>query len=80
MYARRKGRAWFIAVMNGEHQEKTITINFSFLKPGNYRLMKMEDDKEKQAGVVVHTEMVKAKATMTINLNPEGGFVARIEK
>ncbi len=40
----------------------------------------MEDDKEKQANALFENVVVTPKSSFIINLNPEGGFVGRLEK
>ena len=56
IYARRKGSTWFVAAMNGEHVSKTINVDLSFLKKGNYELHLIKDEKDKQAAVLLETK------------------------
>lgn len=80
LYARRKGNVWFLAAMNGVHEPKAITVDLSFLKAGNYALSVMKDEAEKQAAAQFEASTVNAKSKITINLNPEGGFIGRFTK
>lgn len=41
-FARRKGRDWFIGVVNG-NEARPFPIDLKFLPPGNYRIDKMAD-------------------------------------
>ena len=80
LYARRNGTTWFVAAMNGVHEPKTVNVNLSFLKKGNYKLSLMKDDKDKQANAIFENAAVTSKSPLTITLNGEGGFVGRFEK
>ena len=80
IFARRKGNKWFLAAMNGEHQAKSIKINLSFLGKGNYKFSTITDDAAKQANALLATSVVSGGSAITINLNPEGGFVGSFEK
>ncbi|MBC8053407.1 MAG: glycoside hydrolase family 97 catalytic domain-containing protein [Sphingobacteriaceae bacterium] len=79
IYARRKGDTWFLAAMNGEDKAKSITVDLSaFLKTGSYNISSVKDDKNKQAGAELEEARVVSPSVLTINLNPSGGYVGRI--
>ncbi|MBC7912544.1 MAG: glycoside hydrolase family 97 catalytic domain-containing protein [Pyrinomonadaceae bacterium] len=80
IYARRKGDTWFIAGVNGVHAEKSLKIDLSFLKKGNYSLTLMRDDKAKQPAAMLENLKVASGSTITIDLNPKGGFAGRFDK
>ena len=80
LYARRKGDTWFLAALNGEHQQKSIMVNLSFLKKGAYKLSAMEDVQDKQATAIIENIKLSSLSPYTINLNPEGGFVGRFDR
>ena len=79
LYARRKGTTWFIGVMNGLNETKTVTLDLSFLK-GKYTLYAVKDDKNKQNNALLQEEKISGKAAITISLNANGGYAARLEK
>ena len=80
LYARRKGDTWFLAALNGEHQQKSIMVNLSFLKKGAYKLFAMKDVKDKQSDAIIENIKTATQSRYTINLNPEGGFVGRFDR
>jgi len=78
-FARRSGPRWFVAVMNGG-EAKTVTIPLSFLGGGNYRALAARDVKDQADAVKVEDILsIKASDSLSIELRPAGGFVARIE-
>ncbi len=80
VYARRKGETWFVAAMNGVHESKNLKLNLSFLGNGAYTLSSMKDDEDKQAGAVFDEAGVSAQSSITLRLNPEGGYIGRFDK
>jgi alpha-glucosidase len=81
IYARRKGDTWHLAAMNGTKQAKTLSVDLSsFLKKGSYNLAAIKDDKDKQANAVLESKKVTANSSLTIMLNPTGGYVGRFSK
>lgn len=79
LFARRKGTTWFVAAMNGTAESKTINVDLSFLK-GNYKSSLIKDDKDKQDNAIVENSTVSANSKITIVLNANGGYVARLTK
>jgi alpha-glucosidase len=67
--ARRTGNRWIVVGLNGEAQEKKITIDLSFIKAskGNCII----DSAEQK---VIQQEIVPGNNT-SITLQPNGGFV-----
>jgi hypothetical protein len=57
-----------------------VIVDLSFLKKGSYQLFSMKDDKASQAIAVMENATVKAGSKITVELNPEGGFVGRFDK
>jgi alpha-glucosidase len=79
IYARRKGSTWFLAAMNGENKEKTLTVDLSsFLKKGDYNISSVRDNKEKQAAADLDNVKLSSTSVVTLTLNPSGGYVGRI--
>ncbi|MDA3880339.1 MAG: glycoside hydrolase family 97 C-terminal domain-containing protein [Prolixibacteraceae bacterium] len=80
VYARRHGNEWFLAVMNGIHEKQTLLIDLSFLGRGQHVLHAIKDDETKQDSGIPYDIEVNSKSNLTVNLNPEGGFIGRFEK
>jgi len=80
VYARRHGNEWFLAAINGIHKKQTLLIDLSFLGRGKYVLHAIKDDETKQASGIPYDIEVNSKSNLTVNLNPEGGFIGRFEK
>lgn len=80
LFARRKGNQWFLAGLNGIHEPQTIAVDLSFLGKGQYQLSAIKDDTAKQASGEKFSKKVNAKTTININLNPEGGFMGKLDK
>ncbi|QNK61828.1 glycoside hydrolase family 97 catalytic domain-containing protein [Pedobacter sp. PAMC26386] len=79
-YARRKGKVWYLAAMNGLSTTQTIKPDLSFLGNGKYKLSAVMDDKEKQDHVLLENTTISAKSALTIKLNAEGGYVGRFNQ
>ena len=78
VFARRKGRTWFLAIMNGVKQQK-IRIPLYFLK-GNYKALMAKDDANNSASIIMEHSSYSSKDSIELNLVPGGGFVARFSK
>lgn len=69
--ARRKGKKWFIAGMNGEHTRTLVQLDLSFLK--GKKAVLLQDDADK---LLIQKEIVApVNRTLPVFLNPNGGFV-----
>lgn len=77
--ARRSGKQWFIAVMNGA-DATTLDIPLAFLGPGTWKATQLRDAKDKpdawdrEDGQVTHTDHIH------LELAPRGGFVGWIQR
>jgi alpha-glucosidase len=80
LLARRKGSQWFIAGLNGVHEAKSMTLDLSFLGKGKYQMTAIKDNLLKQAWGGKISTAVNAKSILHISLNPEGGFIAKLDK
>jgi alpha-glucosidase len=76
-FARRHGRDWFIAVVNGAGA-RTIQVAPAFLGRGRYSSLIARDDPANAAAVRVERGEVRAQDTIAIELREGGGFVARL--
>jgi alpha-glucosidase len=77
VFARRKGRDWFVAGLNGAGT-RTVTVNPSFLGNEKYTATVARDDPANPAAVKVETVPVTAASPLTFELREGGGFVARL--
>lgn len=71
-YARRKGKEWWIGVMNGD-KEREIEIPLDFLKKKKQAVF-LHDGKE-LASVVREEREVSKKEVLKVKLRAGGGFV-----
>ncbi|PYR77399.1 MAG: glycoside hydrolase, partial [Acidobacteria bacterium] len=76
-FARRHGREWFVAVLNGA-TARTITVPAKFLTPGRYAASFVRDDPDNAAAVRVERGAVTPGDTLTIDLRAGGGFIVRL--
>jgi alpha-glucosidase len=74
-YARRKGNAWFVAVMNGVEPKK-IKISLKFLN-GNYKALMAKDDGANPASVIMESKNYSDKDVIELDLVSGGGYIAR---
>ena len=78
VYARRKGNAWFLAVMNGVGA-RSIKIPLTFLK-GNYKALIAKDNAADSASIIMNEASYSSKDVIELNLVSGGGFIARFSK
>jgi alpha-glucosidase len=78
-FAKRKGKDWFIAVMNGE-KAREIEIDLSFLKCGKYKMLAYKDAAEKLDDCVKEEANVACKDKIKVSLRSGGGYVAKLTK
>ena len=80
--ARRKGETWFVGAMTN-WTPRELTINFSFLKPGNYQAEIFRDGINADRDATDYKKeviTVKSGDKLKVKLMNGGGWVARIEK
>jgi len=63
-------------VLNGRHA-KALRLKANFLKEGTWNAFIASDDPACQENILTEKQVVKANEQMMINLNKEGGYVAR---
>jgi hypothetical protein len=75
--ARRSGSDWYVAGINGQSQPQDVTLDFSFLDdiPSIMTLIQDGDDR---VSFDTTPANVDSSAPMTITMQAEGGFVARL--
>ena len=75
--ARKKDGRWFVAGINGEDVDKTISLDLSFL-PKNCKVRLLQMDGTSRNEVVEKT--MTAKKSLEIHLNGYDGFVLYLDK
>jgi hypothetical protein len=73
--ARRAGKVWYIAGINGEAIEKTWSLDLGFLKNKTFDLI---TDGPEDLSFIQDSKRVTADGKLTIKVKPNGGFVAVI--
>ena len=75
--ARRSGRDWFIAAANGA-TARTVRVTPSFLGAASYDATIARDEPANAAAIKMERRAVTARDTLSFDLRPGGGFVARL--
>jgi alpha-glucosidase len=75
VFARRNGKQWFVAAMNGP-EARTVTIDPAFVKRAATALI-VRDKIDDADGVEVETRKLRAGEAVTIPVRAAGGFVIR---
>ena len=76
-FARRKGREWFIAVLNGP-DARTLKLDLKFLGAASYRATLVRDDPDNAASERMEHATLTRQTPLTITMRPGGGFIARL--
>jgi|GEM_PF-3465006 len=79
-FARRKGTAWYVGVINGDSQnQKSFDIVFSFLAQGQYTAVYCSDVLTSSTAMQIKKDiLVKKDDKLNVTLQKAGGFVAQI--
>ena len=75
--ARRSGRDWFVAAVNGA-ASRTVRVDPKFLPPGRYTATVVRDVVANPAAMTVDTINLTPATQLTFDLRSGGGFVAMI--
>ena len=78
VYARRTGKTWFLAVLNGT-SERTLKVPLSFLPRGDYKASQVSDEPMQSAAVRLETRKAKRSDSLRLKLGSGGGFIARFD-
>lgn len=78
-FARRSGRTWFLAIMNGL-TGRTIGIPLFFLGPGRRNALLVRDQRDDPAAVKIEKAAVTNTDVLTIEMRAGGGFIGRFTK
>jgi alpha-glucosidase len=79
VFARRTGKTWFLAIMNGTEARK-IKIPLSFLGKEDYRASLVRDNQDGTAAQTDLSTSLRSSNSLTVDLHQGGGFVARFSK
>lgn len=77
-FARRNASEWYIGIINGTARK--IEVNTDFLGEGNYVIEEFCDEPDRTDAWKHKRYRVDNKSKITISLNNDGGYVARITK
>lgn len=76
--ARRHGRDWFIAVINGGAATR-MTLKLDFLNKGRWKLTELGDAAARPDAWVRKQREVNRDGSIALDLAPRGGFVGRLK-
>jgi alpha-glucosidase len=74
--ARRSGRTWFVAVLNGAAARK-LSLDLGFLGEGTYDALLVGDDPAQAAAVTIDRRKMDRSRPLDIDLRAGGGFIGR---
>ncbi|MFW5759925.1 MAG: glycoside hydrolase family 97 catalytic domain-containing protein [Cyclobacteriaceae bacterium] len=77
--ARRKGDSWYVGGINGQDQNKQITITFDFLANETYQVQIISDGSDNRSFSNRELEVIRTSEA-TVEMLPYGGFVMQITK
>ncbi len=78
-FARRRGAAWFVAIMNGS-TAREVDVPLSFLGAGKYQAVLVRDSAEGPAAVDIQKAALGREGSLRIELEAGGGFIGRFSK
>lgn len=71
--ARRKGKLWYVAGLNGKDTPQTLDLNLKFLSNADYSLQLFKDGADGKS-ITSETKSIKKSGTLQIQCLPRGGF------
>ena len=78
--ARRKGKVWYVAIANGSAAFKLVPFAPSFTGWRQVRLTQVADVPGAAADVAASARTVKGDGVLLVALEPNGGYVAKLER
>ena len=75
--ARRKGKNWYFAGINGENIERKVSARFPFILFGKYAII-MINDGDKDRSFSFKTDEYKFNEEISFTMKPYGGFVGKL--
>jgi alpha-glucosidase len=79
VFARRKGKTWFLAVINGT-TPRTVELPLSFLGKGSHAAMVVRDQPGNSAAVQIDHTSYQQQDVLKMDLVEGGGFIARFDE
>jgi alpha-glucosidase len=79
VFARRSGKRWFLACMNGDHP-RTMDIPLAFLGEGSWQAQTVNDVAGQAAALALGQATLTARDAIHLALGPGGGYVAEFER
>jgi alpha-glucosidase len=76
--ARRVGRVWYIAGINGEGTEKRVTIPMDFIGNGTYDMLLLADGRTDSTFLITRRQR-NGIDNQAVDLHPYGGFSLRLQ-
>lgn len=76
--ARRKGKDWFVAGLNGTNEARDMMVDFSFLDKGKYGVTIIADGTDEKQ-LLTKKRTVSQKSKLNIHTLPQGGFAIHIK-
>lgn len=77
--ARRSGDDWYLLILNGG-KKKSVSVRLDFLKKGTWKSFIVKDVNNNQRKMNVEKGTIVANSQLLIDLNAEGGYVAKFSK
>ena len=74
--ARKKGKDWYIAGINGENVSKEVELDLSFLPPGSFDFILLQDGSSRD-DLQTSRRAITRDEKLKINMIENGGFVAK---
>lgn len=76
-FARRSGKTWFVAILNGPAARK-VRVDLAFLGGSDYDALLVRDNQADPAAVAVESARVTRSGHLDAELRLGGGFIARL--
>jgi hypothetical protein len=77
--ARRKGKLWYVAGLNGKDSPQTLNLNLNFLGNSDYSFQLFKDGADTKS-ITSENRSVKKINTLQIQCLPRGGFAGIISE
>ena len=79
VFARRKGKTWFVGIINGA-DKRQYNLDLSFLDKGDYNAVFVRDKRNNPAEMRIEKKIVNRRQSLTVRMCSGGGFVAYLTK
>src|SRR5262249_54823839 len=75
-FARRSGKIWFLAVLNGP-EAKQMHVPLAFLNLDEQQALLVRDDPQDPAAIKMERSSARGRDTLSSDLAGRGGFIGR---